>query len=169
MAWRAASAMICSRRHAEAEPFYKRALAIDEKALRPNHPHVAVDLNNLARLYVRERRHAEAEPLYKRSLVINEKTFGPNHPTVATSLNDLGIFYSVQGRYADAERLFRRSLAIREKVFSPDHPDVKQSRDNLAELFRSVKSRRKTLACPPSPSGRGPFLFVMTSPPMAPY
>jgi hypothetical protein len=38
-------------RHADAEPLYKRALAIEEKALGPDHPHVAVSLNNLAVLY----------------------------------------------------------------------------------------------------------------------
>ncbi len=38
-------------RYAEAEPLYKRALAIREKALGPEHPHVAASLNNLAALY----------------------------------------------------------------------------------------------------------------------
>ncbi len=36
---------------ADAEPLYKRALAIWEKALGPEHPHVAASLNNLAELY----------------------------------------------------------------------------------------------------------------------
>ena len=38
-------------RYAEAERLYKRALAIKEKALGPEHPHVASNLNNLAELY----------------------------------------------------------------------------------------------------------------------
>ncbi len=38
-------------KYAEAEPLYKRALAIDEKALGPEHPNVANDLSNLAILY----------------------------------------------------------------------------------------------------------------------
>ncbi len=37
-------------KYAEAEPLYKRALAIVEKALGPEHPHVAARLNNLAQL-----------------------------------------------------------------------------------------------------------------------
>ncbi len=36
---------------ADAEPLYKRALAMLEKALGPEHPHVAASLNNLAELY----------------------------------------------------------------------------------------------------------------------
>ncbi len=38
-------------RYAEAEPLYKRSLAIQEKALGPDDPAVAMDLNNLALLY----------------------------------------------------------------------------------------------------------------------
>jgi Tetratricopeptide repeat/CHAT domain len=50
-------------RYAEAEPLRKRALAIYEKALGPNHPDVAITLNNLAWLYKTQGRYAEAEPL----------------------------------------------------------------------------------------------------------
>ena len=37
-------------RYAEAEPLYKRSLAIVENALGPDHPHVAASLSSLARL-----------------------------------------------------------------------------------------------------------------------
>ena len=37
--------------YAKAEPLFKRALAIREKALGPEHPDVATSLNNLALLY----------------------------------------------------------------------------------------------------------------------
>jgi tetratricopeptide (TPR) repeat protein len=43
-------------------------LAIREKALGPDHPHVAQSLSNLALYYDNQRRYAEAEPLYKRRL-----------------------------------------------------------------------------------------------------
>jgi tetratricopeptide (TPR) repeat protein len=54
-------------RQADAEPLYKRALAIRERALGPDHPDVAQSLNHLADLYSAQGRHAEAEPLYKRA------------------------------------------------------------------------------------------------------
>ena len=68
-------------RYAEAEPLYKRALAINEKALGPDHPDVAASLNNLANLYQAQGRYAEAEPLYKRALAIQEKALGPTTPS----------------------------------------------------------------------------------------
>ena len=77
------------RKYAEAEPLYKRSLAIREKALGPEHPDVAKSLDNLAQLYDSQRKYAEAEPLYKRSLAIREKALGPEHPDVAKSLDML--------------------------------------------------------------------------------
>ena len=67
----------------------RRALAIDEKSFGPDHPNVATDLNNLARLLQDTNRLAEAEPLMRRALAIDEKSFGPEHPNVARSLNNL--------------------------------------------------------------------------------
>ena len=58
---------------AQAEPLYKRALAIIQKALGPTHPDVATGLNNLALLYATQGPYAQAEPLYKRALAIREK------------------------------------------------------------------------------------------------
>ena len=124
------------RRYSEAMPLAQRALAIQEKALGPNHPSVANLLNNLAFLYVAQGRYAEAEPLYKRSLAIREKALGPDHPDVAASLGNLAQLYKDQGRYADAEPLFKRSLTIREKTLGPDHPDVATSLNALASLYQ---------------------------------
>jgi tetratricopeptide (TPR) repeat protein len=89
----------------------KRALAISEKALGPDHPDVATSLNNLALLYRNQGRYADAEPLYKRSLAIREKALGPDHPDVAQSLNNLAGLYDSQGRYAEAEPLYKGSDA----------------------------------------------------------
>ncbi len=90
-------------RYAEAEPLYKRSLAIREKVLGPEHPGVAQSLNNLAALYKAQGQYAEAEPLYQRALAIREKALGSEHPHVAQSLNNLAGLYEAQGRYAEAE------------------------------------------------------------------
>ena len=60
--------------------FARRALAIDERALGPNHPGVATDLNNLAELLRAKGDYASAEPLYQRALAIREEKLGPDHP-----------------------------------------------------------------------------------------
>ena len=121
----------------EAEPLFKRALAINEKALGSEHPDVGRDLNELALLYQAQRRDAEAEPLYKRALAIYEKALGPGHPELGTTLNNLAKLYGAQGRYAEAEPLLKRTLAINEKALGPAHPDVGINLNNLAALYRA--------------------------------
>ena len=69
----------------EAEPLYRRALAICEASYGPDHPNVAIGLNNLASLLRATNRLAEAEPLYRRALAIDEASYGPDHPNVATA------------------------------------------------------------------------------------
>src|SRR5262249_30460191 len=94
-------------RYADAEPLYKRSLAISEKALGPTHPDVATTLNNLAEFYREQGRYADAEPLYKRALTLREKALGPDHPDVAVSLNNLAGLYERQDRFVDALPLIR--------------------------------------------------------------
>jgi tetratricopeptide (TPR) repeat protein len=124
--------------YADAEPLYKRAIAIDEKVLGPEHPDVAPSLNNLALLYRDTGRYPEAEPLYNRVLSIWEKALGPEHPNIATVANNLAELYQATGRYPEAEPLFQRSLSIREKVLGPEHPDVAPSLNNLAALYQAT-------------------------------
>jgi tetratricopeptide (TPR) repeat protein len=71
--------------YAETESLYKRALAIDERALGPHHPDVATDLNNLAGLYYGQGQYGQAEPLLKRALAIREQALGPHHPDTKAS------------------------------------------------------------------------------------
>ena len=104
----------------------RRALAIDEKSFGPDHPNVAIRLNNLAQLLQDTDRLDEAEPLMRRALAIDEKSFGPDHPDVAIRPQQpRPIAASHQparrSRAADAPRMLRslwnsragRGIAIR--------------------------------------------------------
>ncbi len=123
--------------YAAAEPLFRRALAINEKALGPDHPEVAANLNNLAMLLSAKGDYAGAEPLYRRALAIDERALGPDHPNLAPPLNNLAALLYAKGDYAGAEPLYRRALAIDEKALGPDHPGVATDLNNLAELLRT--------------------------------
>jgi len=58
--------------YGEVEPLLRRALAIDEAACGPEHPKVAIGLNNLAQFLKATNRLAEAEPLMRRALAIDQ-------------------------------------------------------------------------------------------------
>ena len=66
-------------RYAEAEPLYKRCLAIRERALDSQHLLIAIVLDHLAELYRAQGRRAAAEPLYKRCLAIVQPTLHPEY------------------------------------------------------------------------------------------
>ncbi len=97
----------------QAEPLYRRSLAIREKALGPDHPDVATSLNNLAALYKTQGKYDQAEPLYKRSLAIKEKALGPDHPDVATVLENYAGLLKATERPGQAEELLKRAERIR--------------------------------------------------------
>src|SRR5262249_37175494 len=101
------------RQYARAEPLYRRALAIAEKSVGPDHPAVAATLNNLAELYRDNGQYAEAEPLYRRALATAEKTLGPDHADVAAIVDGMAALYRQLGRMTEAELLAIRAPRIR--------------------------------------------------------
>ena len=124
--------------HGFAEPLYRRALAIDEASFGPDHPEVAIRLNNLAGLLQATNRLEEAEPLLSRALAIDEASYGPDHPEVAIDLNNLAGLLQATNRLEEAEPLYRRALAIDEASFGPDHPNVAIRLNNLALLLNAT-------------------------------
>jgi tetratricopeptide (TPR) repeat protein len=116
-------------KYAEAEPLYRRALDITEKALGKDHPSTARSLNNLALLYHSQRKYAEAEPLYQQLLTITEAALGSDHPALATTLNSLAVVYRVLA----APRCRKDT-----DHFSPAHPALRRRIDELGRPLRSL-------------------------------
>lgn len=122
----------------DAIAYYKRALAIREKALGPDHVDVARTLNDLGGFYRTLTRHREAEQMIRRALAIREKALGMEDADVAQTVNDLGDVYYTLGQYALAESLFKRAIAIREKVLGPNDPYIAESLVNLGALYNDL-------------------------------
>jgi tetratricopeptide (TPR) repeat protein len=131
---------------AEAEPLYKRSLAIREKAGVPDQSDQVGTLNGLADLYRAQGKDAEAEPLYKRSLAISEKNHGRTHPEVAASLDNLADLYAAQGKDAEAEPLYKRSLVIWERTLGREHAHVTISLEKYATLLRRMNREAEAAA-----------------------
>lgn len=123
-------------RYSEAEPLYRRALAIEELSFGSDHPNVATRLNNLAGLLRNINALIEAESLYRRALAIDEAGYGSDHPEVATDLINLAGLLRATNRLAEAEPLYRRALTIGEASYGPNHPWMATSLNNLAGLLR---------------------------------
>ncbi len=109
-------------RYAEAEPLYKRSIAIRERTNGPERSSLVGTLNGLADLYRAQGRYAEAEPLYKRSLAYWERTAGREHSHVATLMEKFATVLRGMDRAAEAAELEARVRAIRAKGPQQDVP-----------------------------------------------
>lgn len=123
---------------AGAEPLFRNALALAEKALGPNHQDTAGSLNNLAGLLEAKGDYAGAEPLYRRALGIAENSFGPGDPRLASSLENLAGLLEEEGDRDGAEPLYRRALAIAERAMGPNDPETQAIRQSLVDLRRAA-------------------------------
>jgi tetratricopeptide (TPR) repeat protein len=115
---------------------FKRSLDIREIDLGPNHPDVALSLNNLAEVYRKQAKYGESERLNQRALEIRRNSQEADPLAVSESLNNLGVLYSEQGKYKEAAPLYEESLKIFEARLKSNDPDLAKSLSNLAALYR---------------------------------
>jgi tetratricopeptide (TPR) repeat protein len=124
--------------YAAAEPLYRRALAIAEKAQGPEHPSTGTILNNLAGLLEAQGDYASAEPLYRRALAIAEKAQGEDSTQAGLCLYRLGNVLEALGRIDEADSLLRRELAIAMAGEGKESLSVATSLRNLGVMLRNA-------------------------------
>ena len=95
----------------ESELLDQRKIAIDLKALGPNHPSVGNDLNALALLYVSQHRYKDAEPLLMRALTIYETAYGNDNILVIKAQATLASVEYFLGNIEQAAQLYRTALS----------------------------------------------------------
>jgi tetratricopeptide (TPR) repeat protein len=79
----------------------------------PEHPNVAVTLNNLVLIHSLQGDYLDAEPLARRSLSIFEKAPAREKSNLLQSLENLAGICLESGKYDESEQLYRRALSIR--------------------------------------------------------
>ncbi len=115
---------------------FERALAIDENTFGPQHPEVAIDVNNLSLVLKDQGDLERARTAIERALAIDEKAFGPNHPNVAIRLSNLGSVLRDKGDLEGARRNYERALIIDEKAFGLDDINVAIRINNLGRALQ---------------------------------
>jgi tetratricopeptide (TPR) repeat protein len=111
-------------KNAEAEPLYRKALAVREEVLGPKHSDTATSYNLLAVNLQVQGRPREAEGLFRRALAVYEEALGPKHPDTAIIYIGLAANLDAQGRPREAEPLHRKALAVYEDALGPRHPNT---------------------------------------------
>jgi len=127
---------------AHAEPLMREALKLMEDIHGPDDPMVAVPLNNLASLLIKDANSAEeAMSLFRRALRIQKDEYGQDSPEMATTLNNFAQLLKENRCYREAEQLLRKALAI-DELKGRDHPDVARDLNNLALFLNDDPDRR---------------------------
>ncbi|WP_213156072.1 tetratricopeptide repeat protein [Neochlamydia sp. AcF65] len=128
-----------------AAEYSKKALDIDLKFFRENHPDVAIDYNNLSQVYQEQGKLEKAAKHTKKALDIDLKLFGENHPTVARELNNLGIIYQEQGNIKEAIEYSEKALNISLKLFGENHHMVTTHYNNLGTIYHRQRDLEKAI------------------------
>ena len=122
----------------EAKKISERALAIGEAAYGPDHPTVAIYVNNLGGVLKDLGDLQGAKTNFERALAIDEAAYGPDHPTVANYVNNLGGVLKDLGDLQGAKKNLERALAIDEAAYGPDHPTVAIRVNNLGSVLQDL-------------------------------
>ncbi|MBI2501944.1 MAG: tetratricopeptide repeat protein [Candidatus Latescibacteria bacterium] len=96
----------------QAETFYRRALAIQEKNL-GDHPDLARTCRDLGMLNQARGDYAQAEAFYRRALAIQEKNLG-DRPDLARTLDNYALLLRKGKRDAEAQAAEDRARQIRQ-------------------------------------------------------
>ena len=114
---------------------FERALAIDEKALGPEHTNVAINVNNLGSVLKAQGDLEGAKRCFREGA--GHRREGPRpgahqrgHEMSTTSASVL----QAQGDLEGAKKCCQRVLAIFEKRLGKDHPNTILVRNNLQSL-----------------------------------
>ncbi|MGI8918879.1 MAG: TonB family protein [Pyrinomonadaceae bacterium] len=122
----------------EAEGFYKRLLAADEKRFSSETLQVAKTLDVLAWLHYARGDVKQSTAEYKRVLAIKEKILGPQSGEVARTLFRLAEIYQTQGALEEAEPFYRRLITFDDKVQLEADITVDDARHSFICLLRKM-------------------------------
>ncbi|MCP3141101.1 tetratricopeptide repeat protein [Pyxidicoccus xibeiensis] len=113
-------------RAAEALELYQQVQehALRERQWSPEHPVVALNLNNIATELLALGRTEEALATFRRSLALLEAARSKDHPSLAPPLNNLAGLLRREGRLDEARQLYQRAFTIFERSKGPDHPST---------------------------------------------
>jgi tetratricopeptide (TPR) repeat protein len=118
-------------RHTEAEPLFREAVSIQERAGGPDDPLLLGLKMNLARLYHDVRRLSEAEALYLDLIERSRRVRGPEHPETILAVANLGSLY-LEDHPEKALPLLKEAQEVQTRVLGENHSQTLITVGNLA-------------------------------------
>lgn len=108
------------KQYEKAQALANQILEIREKSLGPDHPMVAVSLQNIAEILIARKKLKEAADVYRRCLTIYEKTSDVNNPQLIDSIGRYMCLLTTLGKRDEItdvrKRLFKLENGFDESV-----------------------------------------------------
>ncbi|HEX3694264.1 MAG TPA: serine/threonine-protein kinase [Polyangia bacterium] len=112
-----------------------QALAIGQRALRPDDPDVIFAESNIGNTLLALERPAEALAYIDKAIEIGAKTLGADHPQMALQLSNRAEALNQLGRWAEARAAAERAMAIWEKQLPKDHLYLSYGLANIGQSY----------------------------------
>jgi serine/threonine-protein kinase len=113
-----------SARWNEAEPLYRKALAIRRKVYGDQNLWVANALHDFSEFLSSRGENERAIALAREYLTIMQRAYGNNHSAVAFAMNRLAAILFHAGQLDEAEKLFANATDMERRVRGPNHANV---------------------------------------------
>jgi tetratricopeptide (TPR) repeat protein len=134
-------------------PYYRRALAIRQKAYGSEHPEIVAVMQDMAIQLGFEGHYDEAQATGESALAMAERLQGPDSLMVARGLNDLSTLYRDVGKNDKAVTALSRALVIAERTMGKENPryallltNLGAAQRLLGRLDEGLASGREALA-----------------------
>jgi eukaryotic-like serine/threonine-protein kinase len=125
------SKLAMASRFREAEPYFRRALALNERDLGPEHPVLVATLNNVGNTLSALGRPTEALDVWRRALAILERIGQGDGEEAMVLRSNIPHALTNLGRFDDADAALRQGLVKLEAKLGHEHRLVRRALYNL--------------------------------------
>jgi tetratricopeptide (TPR) repeat protein len=132
----AAEALRTAGQQNRALPLYRKARAVYEKFLGPEHPRVASLWSQEGLIQMDEGKLSTAEQSMLKAIELLKKTCPDCAVEMAVAESNLGLLRLKQKRYREADEIFSQAVNLRERLLPTAVPELAQAIENLAYTRR---------------------------------
>jgi tetratricopeptide (TPR) repeat protein/tRNA A-37 threonylcarbamoyl transferase component Bud32 len=112
----------------------RRSLGIRKQLLGPDHPEVAVSIDNIAATLAHTGDFAGSLEHHEQARGIRTRALGPDSLEIAYTLNGMGGVYMQQGELDRALASFEQAKAILSRLLGPDHIELSSAHNNIGVI-----------------------------------
>jgi tetratricopeptide (TPR) repeat protein len=132
---RLANVATAQKDYSDAEQFYRKALAIQEKTSGASGSEIVLStLSDLAKLYSFQRDYVQTESIYEQVLAAQMK-LKPGSGQILGTVEQLGPIYEADGKFGQAEVLYQKAVEVNQTALPQGHLSLIGSLNDLALYY----------------------------------